>query len=80
MLTQVFVNEKNYTQVAKFLLVDVRLVLNIGAELNYSVCTDDGRTIKNEVYTLSQEEFDNWGSDDMYIVNLICEKEGLTAA
>lgn len=79
MLTQIFVNEKNYTKVAKFVLFDVKLLLNIGAEINYSVCDDNGGTIKSDSYVLTENEFSNWGNDDMYIVNLILTKEGLTS-
>lgn len=31
-------------------------------------------------FTLTQEEYDGWGDDDDYIIDLICTKYGLTKA
>ena len=38
------------------------------------------RQLKTGVVFLSAEEYDGWGSDDAYVLNLVVQKLGLTPA
>lgn len=38
----------------------------------------NGINIKNCIDTIEGQDYLNWGSDDMYIPNWVCQKYGLT--
>jgi hypothetical protein len=78
MISQFFIEPKTITNVAEFILVEIRVTLNKTAVINYSLCTEDGIPLKHGMLELSEEQYSNWGSDDNYILNLISLQEGLT--
>jgi hypothetical protein len=48
--------------------------------LYYEITTDDNKTCKQANYTLTEDEFNNWGSDNQYIVDIVLnipENKGL---
>ena len=54
-------------------IYDARVVLNATASVNYAELYADG-TAKNQMYTLTPEEYALWGENDNYIQTLIESK------
>jgi len=78
MMTQVFIQPKDIVYQADFILVEAMLKLNSGAMITYTLNrSPDGLTLKTDSFDLTQEEYDNWGTDDNYIIDLVCQREGL---
>ena len=49
---------------------------------NAQICWDlisstSGESLKNDYFTIQDEEYNNWADDDSYILNLIANKLGL---
>ena len=53
-----------------------RMELERTCEFMIDVYSDKGTIIKRTYYTLSQEQYDNWGDDDNYVYDLILENLG----
>lgn len=79
-----------FPDVAKKLKLDLVQVKRLGTEgeaiVAWSLLTEEderygsGRVIKNGIVTLTGWEYNEWGSDDDYVLNLIVQKLGLTPA
>ena len=44
----------------------------------WSICTAEGMIVWNGQAVIDQEQIDNWGEDNMYIVNIIASQAGVT--
>jgi len=77
-MTQIFIEPKDVVYTADFILIEVQLRLNQGAIITYSLNrSPDGMPIKTNSIDLSPEQYDLWGNDDNYIIDMICQIEGL---
>jgi hypothetical protein len=75
MINQFFIEPKTIEATATFMLIESRVSLNKTAEFNYSLCDQNGRSLKHGLLTLTESQYAAWGNDDNYILNLICEIE-----
>lgn len=79
-MKKVEIIEKQITKVATLLWIDkIDVSLDKNCRIDYRLSSSN-ELIKVGVYTLTEAEYSAWGNDDSYIVNIICEKEGLTLA
>lgn len=64
--------------VSSFVISVVDLILNQSVAVN--VCLYDENNILTDTtyFNISGDEYNNWGSNDQYLKNLIAEKLGLT--
>lgn len=77
-MTQVFIEPKQVVYTADFILIEVMLKLNQGAIVSYSLNRNpDGLALKTNSIELTEEEYNSWGTDDNYIIDLVCQAEGL---
>lgn len=44
----------------------------------YNLCDDDTKSWYSAPAVISRAELDQWGTDDMYIVNLVAAQAGVT--
>lgn len=54
------------------------LILDVNVIVNVLLYNSDNIVIQNQVITIEGEEYDLWGNDDDYLINLIASKLGLT--
>lgn len=64
-------------------LTSIYMVINyaVGStsmNVPYNICDADDKPIVNGFTTISEAELDQWGTDDMYIVNLVAADAGVT--
>jgi hypothetical protein len=78
MINQFFIQPKTIERTATFILVESRISLNQTAVFNYSLCDQVGGALKYGELTLTPEQYNEWGNDDNYILDLISEREGIT--
>ena len=64
------------TTVTKFEITEVEVKLYQGADVTVMLYSDTGNYYKCERISLNQEEYSNWGTDDNYIRDLICQHFG----
>jgi hypothetical protein len=74
------VNDKEDVKISIINNVDIRITdLRLGYSVSINVILkNEENFIKSENITISGEEYDNWGSDDLYLENLILTKLGLS--
>jgi len=54
------------------------IVLNVGANISYALYeTSSDLLIRSTSIYLCGEEYDLWSNDDMYVINLVLQREGL---
>lgn len=80
MINQFFIQPKKIEATAAFILVESRVSLNKNADFVYSLCDENGTPLKYGHLTLTEEQYSQWGSDDNYILDLICELEEIVIA
>ena len=56
----------------------IEVVLNSYVSISVSYFNSNGNLIHNEHVKIEGEEYNNWGLDDQYLVNLVLTKLGLT--
>jgi hypothetical protein len=47
-------------------------------KLNYFLVTDNGKQLLQDVYELTEDEFQAWGQDNTYLDQIAAEKIGVT--
>jgi hypothetical protein len=75
------VNPKDFIAVNTANKVEFRVSnLQIGISVDITLLIKDlnGNIFKVENVKIEGEEYDNWGTDDQYLVNLVLSKVGLT--
>jgi hypothetical protein len=75
------VNPKDFIVVNTANKVEFRVSnLQIGISVDITLLIKDlnGNIFKVENVKIEGEEYDNWGTDDQYLVNLVLSKVGLT--
>jgi hypothetical protein len=75
------VNPKDFITVNTANKVELRVSnLQIGISVDVTLLIKDlnGNLFKVENVHIEGEEYDNWGSDDQYLVNIVLSKVGLT--
>lgn len=74
------VNDKEDVKISIINNIDIRFTdLKLGSSVSINVILkNEEQFIKSENITISGEEYDNWGSDDLYLENLILTKLGLS--
>jgi hypothetical protein len=50
------------------------ITLGISAVISVRIMTEDNSVIDTRVYILEDEDYKNWGSDDLYISHWVQEK------
>ena len=54
----------------------LRLNLFVNAEFVVDSCDETGTIVKTDHFALTPEEYQQWNSDDNFIVNLVAERLG----
>lgn len=63
----------------KFINIKIMSIeFNITATLLIEFFDDFNNIIQNEVLQLTPEQYAQWGTDDEFIINLVCQKYNLT--
>ena len=62
------------TNIVKFQITEIELILYQGANINILMFSENNKFFKSERLLLTQEEYNNWGTDDDYIRDLVCQK------
>jgi hypothetical protein len=57
-----------------------RVRLNVSASIHVKIFDDAGELADYQTLLLSGEEYNQWASDDQYIVNFVCEQLGFVLA
>ena len=79
--TNIQVNDKNYIKTDIITNVNIKivnLVLNTSVEAIVVALDNDNNFIYNERIKIEGEEYQNWGTDDNYLENLVLSKLGLS--
>ena len=67
------------TRNIKFISIKIMSIeFNITATLLIDFFDDFNNIIQNEILQLTPEEYAQWGTDDEFIINLVCQKYNLT--
>lgn len=53
------------------------LILDVNVSVNVLLYNSDNVVIQNQVITIEGDEYENWGNDDDYLINLIANKLNL---
>lgn len=70
-----------YTKTIERIQIDTQnLVLGESAEFRVTSYTASGEYVKIDFVRIEGQEYQDWGSSDNYIVDLICTKLGLNKA
>jgi len=77
---RIYVNDKEDVKISIINNVDIRILdVKLGHSVSVNaILKNDEQFIKSENITISGEEYDNWGSDDLYLEDLILTKLGVT--
>ncbi len=77
--TTIDVVDKEYVTVDIVNKVEIRIInLQLGKFVDVSaVVKQFDKYVKNFMFHIEGEEYDNWGNDDEYLENLILQKLGL---
>ena len=62
------------TIVNRFEITEVEVKLYKGASLTIMLFSESGKYYKCIRVDVTQEEYNNWGTDDNYIRDLVCQK------
>ena len=78
--TQIQVNDKEEVKVFIINNVEMRIInLSLGKYVDVNaVLKQNNNFISSQNFRIQGEEYDNWGSDDQYLENLILQKLDLT--
>ena len=74
-------NPKEYITVNVCKSVEMRVfhfIIGSQIEVNCSLKDENGNVFKIENITISGDEYNNWGIDDSYLINLVLSKLGLS--
>lgn len=63
-----------------FSILRVDVVPNISANITFKLLGANNNILKIDNLVLVGSDYNNWGSDDDYLVNIICQKKGFTKA
>jgi len=77
-INDVSVGGFNETSTAKFILMNVMYQIGM-TEMNvpYSLMDENKIPIWNQAVSINQAELDAWGTDDNYMIDLVCQKVGV---
>lgn len=63
--------------VSKIKIDDIKVNLNSSARITVQLLNEDGGLVGVEFVNMVGPDYDNWGSDDQYLVNFVFTKLGL---
>jgi len=63
--------------VSKIKIDDIKVNLNSSARITVQLLNEDGGLVGVEFVNMAGSDYDNWGSDDQYLVNFVFTKLGL---
>jgi len=66
------------TTIVSFRIEILTLVLKSSVTINAVCFNSDNNIVKTQIFNIMGEEYESWGNDDNYLVNLVAEKLGLT--
>ena len=66
--------------IAGFSVTVRNVILNTSADVITQLYDADGHLMDVLFYTLTSDEYANWGITDNYIITLMCTKYGITLA
>lgn len=69
-----------YYNVKSFEIIVTSLQLNILVSLVVKCYDVNNKFLFDKQFVIEGDEYLNWGSNDDYIINLVCSKMGLTRA
>jgi len=80
-LVQIVDYQKVITKTYSYITVQIRnVVLNTSVEIQVTFFDANKNMGDMKSVTLTGTEYTNWGNDDNYIINMACQKLGLTLA
>lgn len=66
------------TTIDSFRIEVINLVLKSSVTINAVCFNSDNILVKTQIFNIVGEEYESWGNDDNYLVNLVAQKLGLT--
>jgi len=77
-INDVSVGGFNETSTAKFIHMDVFYTIGM-TEMNvpYQLMDETWKNLWNGAVIINQAELDAWGTDDNYMIDLVCQKVGV---
>ncbi len=69
---QIKSNDNN--KITKLIIDDISIILDEKALINVNLVNDRNNSILRKHIELSGEDYNNWGNDDNYIIQFICNK------
>ena len=66
--------------VKKVAIQVIQLVLNTSCKINYQLYDTDSKLIKCGLLDISSDEYNSWGADDNFLIDLVISKLGFTKA
>lgn len=79
MINQINIKPKTIT-LDSIKIMNLNYFMNQSASFQVLICKNTGEAVESHLVEISGDEFNNWGSDDNYIVELILSKLGLEKA
>jgi len=72
---------QDYVETNKIVRIEIQvsnIILKTSATFRVNSFNENDKFIKLDYITITGDEYNAWGSDDDYIINLICQKLGYT--
>jgi hypothetical protein len=72
---------QDYVETNKIVRIEIQVsnvILKTSATFRVNSFGENDKFIKLDYITITGDEYNAWGSDDDYIINLICQKLGYT--
>jgi len=68
------------TEVGKYLFTAPSYVVGMAGDLlaPYAICDNELHVLTSGQATITEAQLDNWGTDNMYLINLIAVQAGVT--
>lgn len=82
-MTQVDIQTKEITttnQVVKIEIDDIQVTLDDSAKVVVRLLNDSDNLVNIEIVDVTGDEYNAWGTDDSYIIDLVLTKLGMTKA
>jgi len=82
-MTQVDIQTKEITttnQVVKIEIDDIQVTLDDSAKIVVRLLNDSDNLVNIEIVDVTGDEYNAWGTDDSYIIDLVLTKLGMTKA
>ena len=76
------VNIEDYNFVQSSVVNNIKIkIMNVDLFKSITICVSlltNNKNVDNKILKITGEEYNNWGNDDNYIINLVLTKLGLS--